>query len=72
MPVKLNIQAARFYVLTQLFAKPCTISAEIIDPTEHLILQKAHNQTINNISTKVTDGGFKPRFAVMGGLGWHF
>jgi hypothetical protein len=43
-----------------------------IDFTEHLILQKAHNQTINNISTKVTDGGFKPRFAVMGGLGWHF
>ena len=44
-----------------------------IDATEHLIFQKAYKTTVAGTpDTKVTDGGFKPRFAVLGSIGWHF
>ena len=43
-----------------------------IDVTEHLIIQKAYKTDIAGTNTKVTQGGFKPRFTALLGLGWHF
>ncbi|MFH1874450.1 MAG: hypothetical protein ABH859_04605 [Pseudomonadota bacterium] len=48
-----------------------------IDATEHLIIQKSFYRNINDIAgtaqnVKVTQGGFKPHFALQGLFGWHF
>ncbi|MBI4211045.1 MAG: outer membrane beta-barrel protein [Deltaproteobacteria bacterium] len=43
-----------------------------VDFMEHLIFQKEFRRTIAGTDTAVTEGGFKPRFSVQAGLGWHF
>lgn len=43
-----------------------------LDFTENLIFQGSYSRTINGVSTKVVDSGFKPQFVMAGLIGWHF
>lgn len=43
-----------------------------LDVTENVIFQKAFYRTINGANTKVTDGGAKMQFNLLGMVGWHF
>ena len=43
-----------------------------LDATENFIIQKAFYRTINNQRTKVTAGGLKPQFVLLGLVGVHF
>jgi hypothetical protein len=43
-----------------------------LDATENFIIQKSYYQTINGQRTKVTAGGLKPQFVLLGLIGVHF
>lgn len=43
-----------------------------IDATEHLMFIQDGFRTVNNVKTKVIDGGFKPSFQLLGLIGYHF
>lgn len=43
-----------------------------IDLTENLIFQQALYKTVGGVNTKLTDGGFKAQFNLLGLIGWHF